>query len=104
MQSSARNGFMPSQSLADRAFHMPWTVSSTDTCELHLFGGDCGGLVGGAQEPSGSLRADELCRLAVEEHRPAADEHGAHNLVVAVDHARHPAVLLDVVLGVVVES
>src|ERR1700754_4592078 len=103
MQSSDRNCVIPSQSLADRAFHMPRTVSSTDTCELTLMCGDCGGLVRGAQEAAGALLADEIGRLAVEENRTAADEYRVHGVVVAVDHAGQAAVLLRAILGVVTQ-
>src|SRR6185295_18734252 len=101
MQSSDRNVFSAPQSRADSAFHIPCTVSSTDTCELHLLGGDGRGLVRGAQEAPRTLLADDVGRLAIEEHRTAADEYG---VVVAVDHAGQPAVLLDRVLGVVIQG
>src|SRR5215210_4121041 len=104
MQSSDRNVFKESQSRADRAFHMPRTVSSTDTCELRFVSGDCGSLVCGAQEAAGAVSADEVGWLAVEEDRSATDENSGDGVVVAVDHAGQPAVLLDGVLGVVIES
>src|SRR6476469_3283879 len=101
MQSSARNGFMPSQSRADSAFHIPRTVSSTDTCQLAF----CNrrGLVCRAQEAPGARLADEWRRQTVEEYRPTADEHGTDGVVVAVDHAGQPAILLDAGLGIVIE-
>src|SRR5690349_15961615 len=101
MQSSDRNVVSDSQSLADSAFHMPRTVSSTDTGELHLVGS--GGLVRGAQESAGALHADDVGQLAVDEHRAASHEHRADGVVVAVDHPGQPAVLLDAVLGIAVE-
>src|SRR4051812_41300344 len=104
MQSADRNVFKESQSRAERAFHMPRTVSSTDTCELRFVSGNCGSLVRGAQEAAGAVPADKIGRLAVEEHRAAADENRGDGVVVAVDHPGQPAVLLDRVLGVAIES
>src|SRR3981081_4624802 len=96
MQSSDRNVFSSSQSRADSAFHMPRTGSSPDPCTLPFpKHGPGGSLVRGAQEPAGAPLADEIGRLAVEEHRAAADEYRADGLVVAIHHARPPAVLSD---------
>src|SRR6185436_6032813 len=86
MQSSDRNAFSDSQSRVDSAFHIPRTVSSTDTCELHLLGGDGRGLMRGTEEAPRALLADDFGRLAAEEDRTAADEHGGDCVVVAVDH------------------
>src|SRR6267154_2579655 len=104
MQSSDRNVFSSSQSRADSAFHMPRTASSADTCQLTFSKHGHGrSLVRGAQEPAGAPLADEIGRLAVEEHRAAADEYRADGLVVAIHHARQPAVLFDAILGVAVK-
>src|SRR4051812_44432081 len=102
MQSSDRNVFNESQSRADSAFHMLRTVSSTDTCQLAFL--NRRSLVRRTQESARALVADEAGGLAVEEHRTAADEDGNHGGVVAVDHSGQTAVLLDAVLGVVIES
>src|SRR3981081_2969798 len=103
MQSSDRNDFTESQSRADSAFHIPNTVSSTYPGALRLPYDPRAGLVGGPQEPSGALLADEVGRLAVEEHRAAADEYRVHSVVISVHHAGQAAVLVDPVLGVGVQ-
>src|ERR1700704_1510814 len=103
MHSSDRNCFIPSQSRADNAFHIPRTVSSTDTCQLTLMRGDCRGFVRGTQEPAGALLADEIGGFAIEEHRAASDEYRVDGVVVAIDHAGQAGVLLDTILGVVIQ-
>src|SRR5215207_2572740 len=103
MQSSDRNVFSKSQSRADSAFHIPRTVSSTDTCQLTFLSRPRGSLVGRPQEPPRALLADEIGGLAVEEHRVAADEYSLHGVVVAIHHAGQTAILLDTFLGIVVE-
>ena len=72
-------------------------VVSYVAAETGLGGGPpCRGCAGvGAQETAGALAAEHLGGLAVEEHRTAADEHGGDSVVVAVDHPRQPAVLID---------
>src|SRR3979490_3075598 len=102
MQSSDRNVCSSSQSRADSAFHMPRTVSSTDTCRLTFLHRDRRRLVRGPQEPAGPLLTDEGGGLAVEEHRTPADQHGVEADGVAVDHAGQTAILIDTILGVVV--
>src|SRR4051794_36906427 len=103
MQSSERNGFIPSQSRADSAFHMPRTVSSTDTCQLTFCDWQGWSLVRGAQEAPGASLADQVGGLAVDEHRAPADQYRLHGVVVAVHHAGQAAVLLDTVFGVGIE-
>src|SRR5215208_2789475 len=101
MQSSDRKVFNESQSRADSAFHIPWTVSSTDTGQLTFLKG--GGFVRGAQVTPSASPADDVGGLAVEKHHAAADEYRADGGVVAVDHAGQPAVLVDRLLGVLVQ-
>src|ERR1700736_6467101 len=103
MQSSERNALRESQSRADRAFHIPRTVPSTDTGQLTLLRRYCRGFVRGAQEAAGALLADDFGRPAVEEHSTARDEHRVDGVVVAVDHPGRAAVLLDTILCVVIE-
>src|SRR3954447_18960486 len=103
MQSSDRNVFSDSQSRADRAFHIPRTVSSTDTCELAFLYRQCRCLACCPQEPPGALLAHDVGRLAVEEYRTATDENRFHGVVVAVHHAGGTAVVLDGVLGILVQ-
>jgi len=55
------------------------------------------------QEAAGALPTDEVGGVAVDEHRVAADEHGADGVIVAVDHAGQAAILLDPFLGVLIE-
>src|SRR5688500_8900705 len=104
MQSSDRKVFNESQSRAESAFHIPWTVSSTDTGELTFLNGNCGSLVCGTQETPGAFLADDAGRRAVEENRATADEHRADGGVVPVDHAGQSAVLVNGLLGVVVQG
>src|SRR5271163_3833216 len=56
-----------------------------------------------AQEAAGAHGPEKTRGLAVGDHLLTADEHRGDGVVVAVDHARQPAVLVDALLGVLVQ-
>src|SRR3954447_2293960 len=114
MQSSDRNVLSVSQSRSDSAFHMPNTVWATsvgtaevsiDMCQLRFRRrrAGCRRRPAHPQETPGALGPENVGRFAVADDRTPADQHQIDGVVVAVDHPGQAGVLLDGVLGVVLE-
>src|SRR4051812_3369432 len=113
MQSSERYVFRASQLRSDSACHIPRTTCftsasvdasccSTDIGEFAFRGGG-GRRLPGAQEAAGAFIAECRGGFTVAEHGATGDEYRGDGVVVAVDHAGQPAVLLNLLFGVIIK-